>query len=184
MRYVSPAECPSTPSEPRALYQAWGSKHAELFDSGRVTYHAQDFFDEHQPFEVPGVGKVSQPSVFLARAVAHNWPDKDVKVCVPSTIQSIIAVSEPICTYSILSILRRAAGPHTKLLWVDNLLPYACIDDKADLNSSSQGAVRSLVPEGSPLLPNLGKASANGYILDVSVSTHAQLNLLRRAQEI
>ncbi|OSC96294.1 S-adenosyl-L-methionine-dependent methyltransferase [Trametes coccinea BRFM310] len=129
--------------------EAWGSKHAELFDSGRVTYHAQDFFDEHQPFEVPGVGKVSQPSVFLARAVAHNWPDKDVKV--------------------ILSILRRAAGPHTKLLWVDNLLPYACIDDKADLNSSSQGAVRSLVPEGSPLLPNLGKASANGYILDVSM---------------
>ena len=69
----------------------------------------------------------------------------------------------------ILSILRRAAGPHTKLLLVDNLLPYACVDDKADLDSSSQGAVRSLVPEGSPLLPNLGKASANGYILDISV---------------
>ncbi|KAI8978353.1 S-adenosyl-L-methionine-dependent methyltransferase [Trametes punicea] len=129
--------------------EVWGSKHAELFDSGRVTFHAQDFFDEHEPFEVPGVGTVSQPSVFLARAVLHNWPDKDVKV--------------------ILSILRRAAGPHTKLLLVDNLLPYACIDDKSELNSSSQGAVRSLVPEGSPLLPNLGKASANGYILDISM---------------
>ncbi|KAI0326180.1 S-adenosyl-L-methionine-dependent methyltransferase [Cubamyces sp. BRFM 1775] len=129
--------------------EAWGSKHAELFDSGRVSFHAQDFLEEHQPFEVPGVGTVSEPSVFLARAVAHNWPDKDVKV--------------------ILSILRRAAGPHTKLLLVDNLLPYACVDDKADLDSSSQGAVRSLVPEGSPLLPNLGKASANGYILDISM---------------
>ncbi|KAL1941917.1 hypothetical protein VTO73DRAFT_6447 [Trametes versicolor] len=120
----------------------------ELFDSGRVTFHAQDFFEEHKPFEVPGVGTVSQPAVFLARAVAHNWPDKDVQV--------------------LLSILRRAAGPHTKLLLVDNLLPYACVDDKADIGSSSQGAVRSLVPEGSPLLPNLGRASANGYILDIS----------------
>ncbi|KAI0349362.1 S-adenosyl-L-methionine-dependent methyltransferase [Trametes cingulata] len=130
--------------------EAWGTKNAELFDSGRVTFHAQDFLEEHKPFELAGVGTVSQPSVFLARAVAHNWPDKDVKV--------------------ILSILRRAAGPHTKLLLVDNLLPYACIDDKTDMEGgSSEGAVRSLVPEGSPLLPNLGKASANGYILDSSM---------------
>ncbi|KAH9846764.1 S-adenosyl-L-methionine-dependent methyltransferase [Lenzites betulinus] len=129
--------------------EAWGTKHAELFDSNRVTFHPQDFFDEHAPFEIPGVGKISQPDVFLARAVAHNWPDKDV--------------------LKLLAILRRAAGPHTKLLLVDNLLPYACLDDKADVSSSSQGAVRSLVPEGSPLLPNLGKASANGYILDITM---------------
>ncbi|KAI0820083.1 S-adenosyl-L-methionine-dependent methyltransferase [Trametes gibbosa] len=129
--------------------KAWGTKHAELFDSGRVTFHVQDFFEEHQPLDVPGVGTVSQPAVFLARAVAHNWPDKDV--------------------LKLLSILRRAAGPHTKLLLVDNLLPYACVDDKVDPSSSSGGAVRSLVPEGSPLLPNLGRASANGYILDISM---------------
>ncbi|KAI0820082.1 S-adenosyl-L-methionine-dependent methyltransferase [Trametes gibbosa] len=129
--------------------EAWGPKHAELFESGRVTFHVQDFFEEHKPFDVPGVGTVSQPSVFLARAVAHNWPDKDV--------------------ITLLSILRRAAGPHTKLLLVDNLLPYACVDDKGDPTNSSGGAVRSLVPDGSPLLPNLGKASANGYILDISM---------------
>ncbi|KAI0827532.1 S-adenosyl-L-methionine-dependent methyltransferase [Trametes gibbosa] len=124
--------------------EAWGTKHAELFDSNRVTFHPQDFFDEHAPFEIPGVGRVSEPDVFLARAVAHNWPDKDV--------------------LKLLAILRRAAGPHTKLLWVDNLLPYACVDEKA-----AGGAVRSLVPEGSPLLPNLGKASANGFILDITM---------------
>ncbi len=73
----------------------------------------------------------------------------------------------------LLSILRRAAGPHTKLLLVDNLLPYACVDEKADIGSSSQGAVRSLVPEGSPLLPNLGRASANGYILDRYLGEYA-----------
>ncbi|KAI0644766.1 S-adenosyl-L-methionine-dependent methyltransferase [Trametes meyenii] len=129
--------------------EAWGSKHAELFDSGRVSFHAQNFLEEHQPFELAGVGAVSQPDVFLARAVLHNWPDKDA--------------------LKILSILRRAAGPHTKLLLVDNLLPYACVDEKADISSESQGAVRSLVPEGSPLLPNLGKASANGFILDITM---------------
>ncbi|KAI0630028.1 S-adenosyl-L-methionine-dependent methyltransferase [Trametes polyzona] len=129
--------------------QSWVSKHAELFDSGRVTFHAQDFFEEHRSFDVPGVGTVVHPDVFLARAVAHNWPDKDVK--------------------ELLSVLRRAAGPYTQLLLVDNLLPYACVDDKTDIGSASEGAVRSLVPEGSPLLPNLGKASANGYLLDISM---------------
>ncbi|OJT06906.1 Sterigmatocystin 8-O-methyltransferase [Trametes pubescens] len=129
--------------------EAWGTQHADLFESNRITFHTQDFFDEHQPLNIPGIGTVTHPDVFLARAVAHNWPDKDVKV--------------------ILAILRRAAGPNTKLLLVDNLLPYACIDDKADIDSSSAGAVRSLVPEGSPLLPNLGRASANGYILDISM---------------
>ena len=32
------------------------------------------------------------------------------------------------------------------------------------------GTVRTLAPEGSPLLPNLGKANANAYWLDLTVS--------------
>ena len=57
---------------------------------------------------------------------------------------------------------------------MDNLLPYACVDEESKMNGAgsaeSEGAVRSLVPDGSPLLPNLGRASSNGYILDISVS--------------
>ena len=76
----------------------------------------------------------------------------------------------------ILVHLRAAAGPHTKLLVADNLLAYACIDEDSKIDNSgaatgeSEGPVRSLVPDGSPLLPNLGRASSIGYVMDISVS--------------
>ncbi|RPD72283.1 O-methyltransferase [Lentinus tigrinus ALCF2SS1-7] len=131
-------------------HKSWGSKHAELFSSSRVSFHAQSFLDPQQPFTVPGVGTVTQPDVFLLRAVLHNWPDKE--------------------SHDILVHLRKAAGPHTKLLVVDNLLPYACLDENNEISGEdSEGAVRSLVPDGSPLLPNLGRASANGYLLDIKM---------------
>ena len=71
----------------------------------------------------------------------------------------------------LLKLLRAAAGPHTKLLWVDNMLAYACVDEESGKDGSADefGAVRSLVPADSPLLPNLGRASSNGYILDIQV---------------
>ena len=62
-----------------AMPQSWGSRHAELFSSGRVTYHAQNFLEPHQSFTVPGVGTVTQPDVFLLRAVLHNWPDEECR---------------------------------------------------------------------------------------------------------
>ena len=70
-----------------------------------------------------------------------------------------------------LQHLRNAAGPETKLLIVDMVLPHACYDDWADGHEAIPGAERTLAPEGSPLLPNLGRASATGYQLDISVST-------------
>ena len=88
-----------------------------------------------------------------------------------------VVVGTTITRDRILTHLRRAAGPHTKLLVVDNLLPYACIDEDSETSGGdSEGAVRSLVPDGSPLLPNLGRASANGYLLDISVTHHPSLS--------
>ncbi|RPD58020.1 S-adenosyl-L-methionine-dependent methyltransferase [Lentinus tigrinus ALCF2SS1-7] len=130
--------------------QAWGPKYADIFDSGRLSYHAHDFFEPQRPFEVPGVGTVVHPDVMFIRAIAHNWPDSYV--------------------LELLKKLRAAAGPNTKLLWIDNMLAYACVDNESGKEGSeAMGAVRSLVPEGSPLLPNLGRASANGYILDIQM---------------
>ncbi|TBU26516.1 O-methyltransferase [Dichomitus squalens] len=129
--------------EDREPVVAIARQHADLFSSGRLSYHTQDFFAPRGSFEVPGVGTVSQPTVFLLRAVAHNWPDEYV--------------------VQILQHLRTAAGEHPKLLIVDNLLALACVDEDESAD------VRSLVPEGSPLLPNLGRASTNAYILDVSM---------------
>ena len=74
----------------------------------------------------------------------------------------------------ILLNLRRAAGPNTKLLIADHILPHACVDDHDDLDVNGErlklpGMVCSFAPEGSPLLPNLGKANANAYWLDLTV---------------
>ena len=68
-----------------------------------------------------------------------------------------------------LRLLRDAASPTTTLLIVDILLPLACYDDAGDDGEPIPGAERTLAPEGSPLLANLGKASAHGYLLDISV---------------
>ncbi|KAI0712846.1 O-methyltransferase [Cerioporus squamosus] len=167
LRFVVEDRAPVVAVAPKVFL---GFLHAELFSAGRVSFHAQDFLEPHEPFTVPGVGTVTQPDVFLLRAVLHNWPDENSR--------------------EILVHLRRAAGPHTKLLVVDNLLPYACLDESSDTSSGdSEGAVRSLVPDGSPLLPNLGRASANGYLLDISMlgmlaakeRTYRELDVLLRS---
>lgn len=54
----------------------------------------------------------------------------------------------------------------SKLLLVDNLLPYACAADSAPSSMPDGADVAPLVPAGSILAPNLGRASLNGYLLD------------------
>ena len=86
----------------------------------------------------------------------------------------------------ILLRLRHAAGPHTRLLLADYILPLACVDEDDDIEVMTPGSenfgrkwtreplpgtVRTLAPEGSPLLPNLGKSNANAYWLDLTVSS-------------
>ncbi|TFK83064.1 S-adenosyl-L-methionine-dependent methyltransferase [Polyporus arcularius HHB13444] len=135
----------------------WGADHKELFDSGRVSLQPQDFFAA-QPtsYEVPGVGRVDKPAVFVLARVMHNWGDEDCK--------------------KILSQLRAAAGPSTKLIVIDQILPLACRDE-SDV---------ALVPADSPLLPNLGKAYASGYYFDISmmVSLGGKERTLREFSEI
>ncbi|KAI0824042.1 S-adenosyl-L-methionine-dependent methyltransferase [Trametes gibbosa] len=127
---------------------------AELVSCGRVSFLAHDFFEPQPAFlEVPGVGAVSAPAVYLIRACIHNWPDEAAR--------------------GILRLLRDRAAPTTQLLVVDTVLPYACVDDTGDAESGDTapipGALRSLVPDGSPLLANLGKVNASLYMLDISM---------------
>ena len=67
------------------------------------------------------------------------------------------------------------------------MLPLACVDEDEDIESETPnseieevfgkkltreplpGTVRTLAPEGLPLLPNLGKANAVAYWLDLCV---------------
>ena len=82
--------------------------------------------------------------MFLLRVISHDWPDEFVT--------------------RILLHLRHAATPQTKLILADYVLPLACEDCTEDI-----GAVRTLAPPSSGLLPNLGKASANAFWLDMTV---------------
>ncbi|KAH9894797.1 S-adenosyl-L-methionine-dependent methyltransferase [Cubamyces lactineus] len=138
----------------------WDASHAELIKSGRVSFKAHSFFTPQPPtIDVPGVGAISAPSVYLVRGCTHNWPDEDLTVS------------------RMLRHLRNAAQPTTQLLVVDMILPLACVDT-TEVAEPIPGAVRSLAPEGSPLLANLGKASVNGYLLDLSMI--AMLNAKER----
>jgi hypothetical protein len=66
--------------------------------------------------------------------------------------------------------LREAATTDTRLLIADFVLPLACADDTSTSGGleNVEGAESTLAP--APLLPNLGRASANGYWMDLTVS--------------
>jgi hypothetical protein len=60
----------------------------------------------------------------------------------------------------------------------DYILPLACEDDAEDT-----GVIKTLAPPGSGLLPNLGKASANAFWLDMTVG-HNLTVFLRNLDEL
>ncbi|KAJ3999098.1 hypothetical protein F5050DRAFT_1565815 [Lentinula boryana] len=127
--------------------KAWKAKFPDLVDSERLisAFTVHDFFTP-QP--------IKNASVFLLRVVLHDWPDAFAQ--------------------RILLRLREAARPDTKLLIADFVLPLACADnfgsaqheDESGL-TEIQGAETMLAL--APLLPNLGKASANGYWMDMTM---------------
>lgn len=97
---------------------------------------AHDFF-QPQP--------VKDASVFFLRHIIHDWPD----------------------TYArkILKRLRASAGPSTKLILCDYLVPYAAAsnDEFADIQGSE------VPPAPYPLLPNLGAVANFPMCLDLQV---------------
>lgn len=67
----------------------------------------------------------------------------------------------------ILRRLREAAEPHTKLLIIDRILPYACrVPEDAGI-AKVPGYESEEVPE--PLPPNLGAGTSTAYSLDLNV---------------
>ncbi|THH01015.1 hypothetical protein EW026_g1615 [Hermanssonia centrifuga] len=171
---------------------AWRARHPEMLENGRAVFQAHDFFKPQPPYpaeldaektipppdsEGLNVKGKDVPAVFLLRVITHDWPDSYVT--------------------RILLRLRQTAGPSTRLLLADYVLPLACVDEDEDVEPEPTesdedlgkkvtreplpGTVRTLAPEGSPLLPNLGKANANAYWLDLTmrVMFNAQERTLR-----
>ena len=106
--------------------------------------HNVHFIDSVHDFFTPQ--PIGDAAVFLLRVVLHDWPDDFAR--------------------RILLNLREAATPETKLLIADFVLPLACADSAGGLEGV-EGAESVLAP--GPLLPNLGKASANAYWMDLTV---------------
>ncbi|KAG1769394.1 S-adenosyl-L-methionine-dependent methyltransferase, partial [Suillus occidentalis] len=84
------------------------------------------------------------PAVYILRVVLHDWPDVRAR--------------------HVLLNLRLASGPETRLIIADHVLPLACWTLDSVL-AHLEGAHGTLAP--APLLPNLGKASATPFSMDI-----------------
>ncbi|KAK0450283.1 uncharacterized protein EV420DRAFT_1338011 [Desarmillaria tabescens] len=119
----------------------WRSKCPELLDPDIAQFQVHDFFTP-QP--------VKNAAVYFLRVILHDWPDSFAQ--------------------RILLRLREAAADDTKLVIADFVLPLACEDDFSSKGDSGViGAETTLAP--APLLPNLGKASAHAYWMDLTMQS-------------
>ncbi|KAK7043177.1 hypothetical protein VNI00_008531 [Paramarasmius palmivorus] len=123
----------------RQAQKFWESNAPNAIGDGTVTLQAHNFFDPQD---------IAPPAVFLCSMIMHDYGR---------------ALAE-----KILKHLRNAAGPDTRLLILDQIVPYASPHDTSrDITSEIRGAEQHPVPP--PLLSNLGKASAMTYLGDLQM---------------
>ncbi|GJJ06649.1 hypothetical protein Clacol_000843 [Clathrus columnatus] len=115
--------------------QVWREKDPDALESGRVSFEAQDFFEPQPQRDV---------SFFFLKQILHDWPDE---YCI-----------------KILTQLRKAASPNTKLLSMDTVVQHACRDN-SDLADVIIGAMPDEAP--SPLLANWGAVNPMAYCIDM-----------------
>ncbi|KAF7352549.1 S-adenosyl-L-methionine-dependent methyltransferase [Mycena venus] len=114
------------PEVAAAGMQAWQGHSSDPLESKRVIFQSHDFFDP-QP--------VKQPAGFILKNIIHNWGDS--------------------YSLKILTHLRAAASPDTKLFIAGVILQYLCPS-----SNDSESA-----PE--PLLPSYGAHGEHQYMLDI-----------------
>jgi hypothetical protein len=116
------------------ILQYWQREYTEALSDGRVKLQTHDFFTP-QP--------IKNAAVFFLRRVLHNWPAEEAKV--------------------ILKALRASATPNTKLILLENIVPYAIVG----LEQNTPGDEVPVLP--APLLPNLGAVNLQCYFADMHV---------------
>ncbi|KIY49128.1 O-methyltransferase [Fistulina hepatica ATCC 64428] len=117
---------------PNQLGQAekfWTENYPEAYRSGRVKFIAHNFFE-------PYPEAIRAPDVFLVRMVIHDWSDPYAE--------------------KILVQLRKAAGPNTRMVFVDHILRHTC---EAPASSSQVVGYDNVKPAPAPLLKNMGAAT-------------------------
>ena len=118
--------------------------HSTPLNTGLTIPSVHDFF-QPQP--------IKNASVFFLRAVAHNWSDG------------------PLIT--MLTHLRDAATPETKLVIVDWILPYACANTSVEEVPGSVPAK----PAPAPLLPSYGYPNITCFHHDAMVGSYSLSSL-------
>ncbi|KAF5387586.1 hypothetical protein D9757_006612 [Collybiopsis confluens] len=122
----------------------WNSKYPEALISKRVVFKEHDFFKD-QPEK--------DANVYLLRMILHDWSDAN---CI-----------------KILKKIHSSAGPNSKLLIIEDIRPYACVDTTA----ASKIPGGDVASPPAPLLPNWGHAKIFGYLVDI------QMMVLMNGQE-
>lgn len=123
---------------------SWNYHEPKAIADGQVTIQTHDFFSP-QP--------IKNADIFLLRNILHDWPNAKA--------------------VEILRRLREAAIPgKTKLVVVDAIVGYACATDQGKIHGAEgivfEGSDKGReVPVG--LLPNLGRAGARNYYLDLTM---------------
>jgi len=110
----------------------WQREYPEALTDGRVKLQTHDFFTP-QP--------VKNAAVFFLRYILHDWPTEKAKL--------------------ILKALRLSATPDTRLILLENIVPYAV----AVLEQNTPGDKAPVPP--APLLPNFGVANLPCYLADI-----------------
>jgi hypothetical protein len=116
------------------VFQYWQREYPDALADGRVKLQTHDFFTP-QP--------VKNAAVFFLRYILHDWPAEKAKL--------------------ILKALRPSATQNTKLILLENIVPYA-VDG---LEKNIPGEKVPIPP--APLLPNLGVVNLACYIADMHV---------------
>ncbi|KAF8643207.1 hypothetical protein AX16_009164 [Volvariella volvacea WC 439] len=120
----------------------WKEVMPDAISSGRVKLESHDFFTQ-QPHK--------DADVFLMKHIIHDWSDN--------------------YAHTILRNLRTSAQPHTRLILLEGLIPYACHDTtKSGLDGTEiRGSKMREAP--APLLANYGGAMDQIYYVDMIMYT-------------
>lgn len=124
---------------PHVIEQAksfWERNMPSALEDGTVTLQAHDFFTPQPQNDV---------AVFLCQMITHDFPKNKVTL--------------------LLKNLRAVSGPQTKLLLVEQIIPYACAEPSTD----SQFAAKLNVAPPEPLLAYTGAANPALYLADLQL---------------
>lgn len=122
---------------------------------------------------------LSETRRYSSCASFYTTGQSPVSHSLPTDSFYVISIRPDHYAQKILLRLREAAREDTQLVLADWVLPLACVDDfgfGVGEQQSIEGVEKMLAP--APLLPNLGKASANAYWMDLTVCCTLELRMI------